>query len=82
VKLTEVPWSQLQVGQKVRVSLPLDGVISRLTREPMISISWEDGNHHEYHQSILGHVEVLDEHGAAPYFESTAHMGWTDSEGE
>lgn len=83
MRLTEVSWSKLQVGQKVRLDIPLDGVISRLDREPMIWISWEDGNRNEYHQSVLGHVTVLDERAAAhSNFEHADQSVWTDSEGE
>lgn len=85
MRLSEVPWSDLRVGQKVQLGLkpPLDGVIVRLERAPMIWISWDDGNRHEYIQSILGHVEVLDEAvGANSEFTPTNHLGWTDAEGE
>lgn len=39
----------------------MDGVIVRLEREPMIWIAWNDGNHSEYHQSVLSHVNVSTE---------------------
>lgn len=61
MKLSHVPWSDLSVGQPVCVTSPTDvmgGVIVRLEREPMIWIAWDDGNHSEYHQSVLSHVDV------------------------
>lgn len=64
MKLSEVPWEHLRRGQIVETKSVSDhfrGHISRLDNAPMIWISWDDGNNCEYNQSILSHVELMDE---------------------
>jgi hypothetical protein len=88
VILRDVPWSDLKIGQGVSVTSTTDvmlGTIVRLEREPMIWIAWKDGNHQEYHQSVLPHVELLDEveHAGSHDFDKIlTDREFIDAEGE
>ena len=88
MKLSEVPWEQLRLGQIVETKSVSDrfrGHISRLDRSPMVWISWDDGNNCEYTQSILSHVDLLPEFRKSVELDTDqvlADRAFVDAEGE
>ncbi len=88
MKIADVPWSELRVGQVVAISSVSDdfrGKIVKLERDPMVWISWDDGNHSEYTKAIIGHVDLIDEIVKVGAFDSDqvlADREFVDTEGE
>lgn len=87
MRLLDVPWDNLSVGQRVSVSSPTDdmeGTIALLVAAPMIWIVWDDGNRAEYNRSILGHVTLLGKSTTPPIDveQIRADLLVTDPEGE
>lgn len=84
-KITEVPWSELFVGRRVKIDgqgHTFTGVIARLEQEPIVWITWDDGNKNAYNQSQLFNVMVLDEVGAASDFDAEQFLAERESWGE
>lgn len=85
MNITEALWSELYVGRRVKIEgrdHTFTGVISLLEDEPMVWISWDDGNKNAYNKSQLFGVILLDETGAVSEIDTETFLAERESWGE